>query len=59
MKKIGVEVGMKKQVKVRRTELSQHDRKILEKYTGFYTNFIESNTAKSDIDHDQVIETRK
>ena len=31
------------------TELSEHDRKILDKYTKFYSNFIESNTAKTDI----------
>jgi hypothetical protein len=31
------------------TALNKYDRKILDKYTGFYSNFIESNTAKSDI----------
>ena len=28
------------------TELSERDKKILDKYTKFYSNFIESNTAK-------------
>ncbi|NLD47511.1 MAG: hypothetical protein GX660_09985 [Clostridiaceae bacterium] len=32
-----------------RTELNEKDRKVLEKYTKFYTNFIESNTVKSEI----------
>jgi hypothetical protein len=27
------------------TRLNKHDRKILDRYTGYYTNFIESNTA--------------
>jgi hypothetical protein len=31
------------------TELSDHDRKILDKYTKYYSNFIESNTAESDL----------
>lgn len=31
------------------TELNKRDRKILDKYTKFYTNFIESNTAKNDM----------
>lgn len=31
------------------TELNAYDRKILEKYTGFYTNMIESNTAGTGI----------
>jgi vacuolar-type H+-ATPase subunit B/Vma2 len=32
---------------VEATELSEHDRKVLSKYTKFYTNFIESNTSKN------------
>jgi hypothetical protein len=35
------------------TILSEYDRKILEKYTKFYTNFIESNTASNDILEDE------
>ncbi len=31
------------------TELSEKDRKILDKYTKFYSNFIESNTAKTEM----------
>ncbi len=31
------------------TMLNDKDRKVLEKYTKFYTNFIESNTAKTEI----------
>jgi len=31
------------------TQLNEYDRKILDKYTKFYSNFIESNTAKSEI----------
>lgn len=31
------------------TELNEHDRKILDKYTKYYSNFIESNTAKTEI----------
>ena len=31
------------------TELNDYDKKILNKYTRFYTNFIESNTAKTDM----------
>lgn len=31
------------------TELNDYDRKILDKYTRFYTNFLESNTAQTDV----------
>ena len=31
------------------TGLNRHDREILAKYTGFYSNYIESNTAKTEI----------
>ena len=34
------------------TELSERDRKVLDKYTKYYSNFIESNTAKSSIEED-------
>ena len=30
------------------TELRDYDRKILDRYTKSYTNYIESNTAKND-----------
>ncbi len=40
---------MKKTGKKSATELSRYDRKILDKYTRFYTNFIESNTADTDM----------
>ncbi len=35
------------------TELSEKDRKILDKYTKFYSNFIESNTAKTELHEDK------
>ncbi|OPZ90910.1 MAG: hypothetical protein BWY74_02149 [Firmicutes bacterium ADurb.Bin419] len=35
------------------TELSEKDRKILDKYTKFYSNFIESNTAKTELHDDK------
>jgi len=35
------------------TELNEYDRKILGKYTGFYTNMIESNTAKTELHETQ------
>lgn len=50
---------MKKQSKRNRVELNSHDRKILQKYTGFYTNFIESNTARSDINENQDVKAKK
>ncbi len=31
------------------TKLSERDRKVLNKYTGYYTNFIESNTSKNEV----------
>jgi len=31
------------------TELTERDRKVLDKYTKSYSNFIESNTAKPDM----------
>lgn len=40
---------MEKRRKNELTELSDHDRKILNKYTKYYSNFIESNTAQSDL----------
>lgn len=36
------------------TELNEYDRKILGKYTGFYTNMLESNTAKTDLHEGRV-----
>lgn len=35
--------------KYEKTALNKNDRKVLDKYTKFYSNFIESNTAKTDI----------
>ncbi|MFZ5987826.1 MAG: hypothetical protein ACOYWZ_11965 [Bacillota bacterium] len=40
---------MDKEKKYVLTALSDRDRKVLDKYTKFYSNFIESNTAKTDI----------
>lgn len=40
------------------TELNKYDRKILEKYTGFYTNMIESNTAKTTLSESQPMKER-
>lgn len=31
------------------TALNEHDKKILDKYTKFYSNFIENNTAKNSL----------
>jgi len=38
-----------KKEKLNAVELNNNDRKVLDRYTKFYTNFIESNTAKVDI----------
>lgn len=35
------------------TELNETDRKVLDKYTKFYSNFIESNTAKNNVLEDE------
>lgn len=35
------------------TELSERDRKTLDKYTKYYSNFIESNTMKSEVYEDK------
>ncbi len=35
------------------TELNEHDRKILNKYTKAYTNFIESNTSQNEVLKDE------
>jgi hypothetical protein len=35
------------------TKLSEHDRKIIDKYAKYYTNFIESNTAQSGVLKDE------
>ncbi len=43
----------KKQKQTHATELNKHDRKVLDKYTSFYTNFIESNTAKTEIHEEE------
>lgn len=40
---------MEKKTKYETTELNERDRKVLDKYTKFYTNFIESNTAETEI----------
>ena len=40
---------MEKGKKIPATVLKEHDRKVLDKYTKFYTNFIESNTARTDM----------
>lgn len=50
---------MPKKLKTQPTELNEYDRKILEKYTGFYTNFIESNTAKTDMLKDTVFKGKE
>lgn len=44
---------MKKEVKYPVTELNEFDRKVLGKYTKFFSNFIESNTAKTQIATDE------
>lgn len=54
-----LEVYMKKNRKSDRVELNPHDRKILEKYSGYYTNFIESNTARTDIYEDKGKKTKE
>ena len=40
---------MHKKEKYGTTELTERDRKVLDKYTMSYSNFIESNTAKPDM----------
>lgn len=40
---------MEKKAKYETTELNERDRKVLDKYTKYYTNFIESNTAETEI----------
>ncbi|MCX8129581.1 MAG: hypothetical protein N3I35_05700 [Clostridia bacterium] len=41
------------------TSLNKYDRKILDKYTKFYSNFIESNTAKTEILDDSNYERKE
>ena len=40
------------------TKLNEYDRKILSKYTKFYSNFIESNTAQTEILEDEAFEKK-
>ncbi|MCR4436897.1 MAG: hypothetical protein QHH06_14770 [Clostridiales bacterium] len=40
---------MKKKAKYPTTKLNEKDREVLGKYTSFYTNFIESGTARAQI----------
>ena len=40
---------MEKRRNHKATKLNEHDRKILDKYTKFYSNFIESNTADNNM----------
>jgi hypothetical protein len=35
------------------TELSDSDRKVIDKYTKFYTNFIESNSEQNEVLDDE------
>ena len=43
------------------TSLNKYDRKILNKYTKFYSNFIESNTAKTETfgDNEEAISEKR
>ncbi|MCX7843359.1 MAG: hypothetical protein N2489_09875 [Clostridia bacterium] len=50
---------MNKKIKLPTTELSEHDRKILDKYTKFYSNYIESNTAKNPVLEDENYDRRQ
>lgn len=50
---------MEKTVKQPFTELNEYDRKILNKYTRFYTNMIESNTAKTDILEEERFDSKR
>lgn len=50
---------MTKKTKQVATELSEHDRRILDKYTKFYSNFIESNTAKNYALEDENFDRRE
>lgn len=36
-----------------KARLTEHDRLVLDKYTKFYTNYIESNTARNDFLEDE------
>ncbi len=50
---IGCDIMYKKE-KYGVTELSKKDRKVLDKYTKSYSNFIESSTAKTGILQEKV-----
>lgn len=41
------------------TVLNKYDRKVLDKYTKFYSNFIESNTAHTEILADDVYKRKE
>lgn len=49
---------MTKKLKHDATELNEHDRRILDKYTKFHSNFIESNTAKNNLLEDETFAGR-
>lgn len=49
---------MRKEKKLPTTELKDRDKKVLDKYAGFYTNFIESNTAKTEINEEDRFKGR-
>ncbi|NLP13188.1 MAG: hypothetical protein GX383_01605 [Clostridium sp.] len=44
---------MNRKEKYGATALSKSDRKVLDKYTKYYSNFIESNTAKTVIHEEE------
>ncbi|HEX9062060.1 MAG TPA: hypothetical protein VF941_17935 [Clostridia bacterium] len=50
---------MKKKPQHHTTELNEYDRKILNEYSRFHTNFIESNTAKNEVLENENFEGRK
>ncbi|TYQ14693.1 UNVERIFIED_CONTAM: hypothetical protein Cloal_1057 [Acetivibrio alkalicellulosi] len=42
-----------------RTNLNENDRKILDKYTKVYTNFIESTSAKNELLEDDKLKIKR
>ena len=41
------------------TKLNERDRKVLDKYTKFYSDFIESNTAKNEVLEDEIYDGKE
>jgi len=50
---------MQKNKKPSASMLNDHDRKVLDKYTKYYTNLIESSTARTEILDETKLKGRK